>query len=175
MKIIKAILMMAVMIGVASLFATSVSAADQANNQLVVKDENADLKAVHQTTGQNKSDNASKIDLNVVLKPEKTISVENSTTSEPINSEVTDVTHVKSVDNSAEVGKEINSSELRSGNSRELTIEEMKNIKGKDWIDDAKRFVNGVVTSVIDAVRPAFKIKFHSNRTDVHFEAGGHL
>ena len=81
MKIIKAILMMAVMIGVASLFANSVAAADQANNQLVVKDENADLKAVHQTTEQNESDNGSKIDLNVAVKPEETVSVENSTTS----------------------------------------------------------------------------------------------
>ncbi|MEN6293933.1 MAG: C39 family peptidase [Methanobacterium sp.] len=80
MKIIKAILMMAVMIGVASLFATSVSAADQANNQLVVKDENADLKAVHQTTGQNESGNISKIDLNGAAKPEE-VNAENSTTS----------------------------------------------------------------------------------------------
>lgn len=156
MKIIKAILMMAVMIGVASLFANSVAAADQANNQLVVKDENADLKAVHQTIGQNESDNVSKIDLNVAVKPEKT------------------VTPVRSIDDSTGV-KEVNSSDLQSGNSRELTADEMKNIKGKDWIDDAKRFVNGVVTNVINAVRPAFHIKFHSNRTDVDFEAGGHL
>lgn len=175
MKIAKAILMLALVLGMASLFAGAASAEDQTDSQLIVKDENADLKAVHQTTEQNESDNGSKIDLNVAVKPEEEVNVENSTTSEPINSEVTDVTFVQSVDNSMEVGKEVNSTDLKSGNSRELTIEEMKSIKGKDWIDDAKRFVNGVVTNVINAIRPAFQIKFHSNRTDVHFEAGGHL
>jgi hypothetical protein len=174
MKILKIVLMVALAFGVVSVFAGAVSAVDQTNNPLIAKGENVDIGAAPQTTGQNESENISKVNLNGAAKPEAT-NVENSTTSEPINSEVTDVTPVRSVDNSTEVGKEVNSTDFKSGNSRELTIDEMKSIKGKDWIDDAKRFVNGVVTNVINAVRPAFQIKFHSNQTDVHFEAGGHL
>ena len=84
MKVVKAILMIAIVIGVTSLFASSVSAADQIDSQLIVKDENADFGAVHQTTGQNESGNIPKIDLNGAAKPEETVSVENSTISESL-------------------------------------------------------------------------------------------
>lgn len=152
MKVIKAILMAAIVVGIASLFASAVSAADQTDSQLVVKDENADFGAVYQTTGQNESGNISKMDLNGAAKPEETVNVENSTVSEPINSGV--ITPVQSVENSTKTGKEANSTDLESGNGRELTIEEMKSIKGKDWIDDAKRFVAGVISPIASLFRP---------------------
>jgi uncharacterized protein len=84
MKLVKAILMLALVLGVTSVFAGAVSAADQANNHLIVKDENADFGAANQTTGQNESGNISKIDLNGAVKPEEAVSVENSTISEPL-------------------------------------------------------------------------------------------
>lgn len=173
MKVIKTILMTAVVVGIASLFVSAVSAADQTDSQLIVKDENADFRAVNQTTGQNENKNISKIDLNGAAKPEETINVENSTVSEPINSEAS--TPIQSVENSTEIGKEANSNGIQFGNGRELTIEEMKSIKGKDWIENTKRFVRGAVTPIIDAIRPAFNVKLHINRTDISFEAGGHM
>ena len=83
MKLVKAILMLALALGVASVFAGAVSAADQTDSQLIVKGENADFRAANQTTGQNESGNVSKIDLNGAAKPEEMVSVENSTISEP--------------------------------------------------------------------------------------------
>ena len=83
MKTLKIVLMVALTIGITSVFAGAVSAADQANNQLIVKDQNADFGVVNQTTEQNESGNVSKIDLNGAIKPEE-VSVENSTISEPL-------------------------------------------------------------------------------------------
>jgi cytoskeletal protein RodZ len=169
MKILKIVLMVVLLLGVASVFAGAVSAADQTNNPVIVKEENADVGAAPQTTGEIESENVSKIDLNAAAKPETTVNVENSTTSEPINSEVTDVTHVQNV--STAIGKEENSSDLQSGNSRELTIEEMKSIKGKDWINDAQRFANGVIVPVANAVLPggSFHLEGFGLRIDLKF------
>ena len=173
MKTLKVVLMVALAIGIASVFAGAVSAADQTSDPVIVKEGTNDVGVALQTTGQNESGNLSKMDLNGAAKPEETVSVENSTVSEPINSGV--ITPVQSVDNSTEIGKKANSKGIQSGNGQELTIEEMKNIKGKDWIEDAKRFVKGAVTPIIDAIRPAFNLKLHINRTDINFEAGGHM
>ena len=84
MKTLKIVLMVALTIGITSVFAGAVSAADQANNQLIVKDQNADFGVVNQTTEQNESGNVSKIDLKGAVKPEEAVSVENSTISEPL-------------------------------------------------------------------------------------------
>ncbi len=163
MKSLKIVLIVALVIVAASIFAGAVSAADQTDSQLIVKDENEDFGAIPQTTGQNKSENISKLDLNGVAKPEAT-NVENSTTSEQVNLEVTDVIPVQSN----------NSTDLKSENSRELTIDEMKNIKGKDWIEDAKRFVAGVIEPIGKLFRPGAIINASGNNSswnvyvDVH-------
>ena len=120
MKTLKIVLMVALAIVVASVFTGAVSAADQTDSQLIVKDENADFGAVHQTTGQNESGNTSKVDLNGAAKPEETVNVENSTISGP-NKDITGIAPVQSAGNSTEIGKEADSSDLQSGNSRELT------------------------------------------------------
>jgi Ser-tRNA(Ala) deacylase AlaX len=138
MKGVNAILMLALTIVVASVFAGAVSAEDQTDSQLVVKDENADFRAVHQTTGQNESGNVSKIDLNGAAKPEET-GVKNATISES-NNGITDIAPVQSAGNSTEIGKEANSSDLQSGNSQELTIEEMNNIKGQGIGDEISKW-----------------------------------
>ena len=120
MKTLKIVLMLALAIVVASVFAGAVSAVDHTDSQLIVKDENADYGAVHQTTEQNKSGNVSKIDLNGAAKPEET-GVGNSTISE-LNSGIIDIAPVQSAVNSTEIVKEANSSDLQSGNSRKLAM-----------------------------------------------------
>lgn len=171
MKVVKAILMLALVLGVTSIFAGAVSAADQANNQLIVKDENADFGVANQTTGQNESGNVSKIDLNGAVKPEKAVSVENSTVSEP-NKDITDIAPVQSAGNSTGIGKETSASDLQSENNRELTTEEMKSIKGKDWIDDAKRFVGGVMEPIAKLFRPSasLDLNYTKNNTTTSFQ-----
>ncbi|MEL7670704.1 cysteine peptidase family C39 domain-containing protein [Methanobacterium sp.] len=84
MKIIKIVLMVALAIGLASVFAGAVSAADQTSDPVIAKEGNDDVGVALQTTGQNESGNISKIDLNGAAKPEETVSVENSTISGPI-------------------------------------------------------------------------------------------
>ena len=39
----------------------------------------------------------------------------------------------------------------------------MKSIKGKDWIQDAGRFVKGVVQPIIDSVLPKGSIRFEGH------------
>ena len=140
MKILKIVLMLALLLGVASVFAGAVSAADQTNNPLIVKEESVHSGAASQTTGKIESGNVSKIDLNEATKPETTVNVENSTISELANDDVTDIVPVQSVDNSTEAGKEADLTDLQSGNSRELTIEEMKSIKGQGIGDEISKW-----------------------------------
>lgn len=172
MKVVKAILMIAIAMGLTSLFASSVSAADQADNQLIVKNGNADLGAVHQTTGQNESGNISKVDLNGVAKPEETISVENTTISEP-NKDITDITPVQSVDNSTEIGKKANATDLEFGNSQELTNKGKMSVKTQGWIEDTKKFVDqvgksftdNVVVPIVRLLRPEITINASGNNS----------
>ncbi len=77
MKLLMAILLVAIAVGIAPVFASEVSAASQTNNPAVVKEQSKDLISA----SQNESGNISKINLNVVTKPD-TANVENSTTSE---------------------------------------------------------------------------------------------
>lgn len=79
MKTLKIVLMLALAIVVASVFASAVSAADQTSDPVIAKEGNNDSGAVHQTIKQNESENVSKMDLNVAAKPEATVNVENST------------------------------------------------------------------------------------------------
>ena len=171
MKILKMVLMVALAMGVVSVFAGAVSAADQTNNPLIVKEGSIDSGAASQTTGKIESGNVSKIDLNAVTKPEPTVNVENSTTLEPAKTDITDTTDVQSVNNSREIGKDANLTNLKSGNSRELTIEEMRSIKGKDWVNDAQRFANGVITPVANAILPGASFHFEGFglRVDLKF------
>ncbi len=79
MKTLKIVLMLALAIVVASVFAGAVSAADQTSDPVIAKEGNNDSGAVHQTIKQNESENVSKMDLNAAAKPETTVNVENST------------------------------------------------------------------------------------------------
>ncbi|HEX3014109.1 MAG TPA: cysteine peptidase family C39 domain-containing protein [Methanobacterium sp.] len=79
MKTLKIVLMLALAIVVASVFAGAVSAAGQTSDPVIAKEENNDFGAVHQTIKQNESGNVSKMDLNAAAKPEAAVNVENST------------------------------------------------------------------------------------------------
>ncbi len=168
MKTLKIVLMVALAIVVASVFTGAVSAADQTDSQLIVKDENADFRAVHQTTGQNESGNIYKIDLNGIAKPEEAVSVENSTISESNNS-ITDIAPVQSADNSTEIGKEANSSDLQSENSRKLTNKGKMSVKAQGWLDDLWNGANKVIdkaVEVYDKLTTVFTYENERNQTN---------
>ena len=169
MKLVKAILILSLALGVASVFAGAVSASDQTDSQLIVKDENADFGAIHQITGQNESGNIPKIELNVAAKP---VNVENLTISEP-NKGITDIAHVQSAGNSTEIEKESNSTGLQSGNNRELTNKGKISVKAQGWIEDTKKFVDqvgksftdNVVVPIVRLLRPEITINASGNNS----------
>ena len=167
MKILKIVLMVALALGVVSVFAGAVSAADQTNNPLIAKGENVDIGAAPQTTGKIESGNVSKIDLNAVTKPEPTVNVENSTISEPAKADATDITPVQNVSNT--IGKEENSSDLQSENSQELTTKGMKSIKAQGWVDDLWNTGKAIVNKITEPIRWVI----NGNNSDVEYYPNG--
>lgn len=131
MKILTAVLLLALALGVAPVvFASDVSAADQTDNSLIVKEGSIDARA-SQTTGEIESGNVSKIDLNVATKPDVTVNVENSTTAEPAKADMTGIAPVQNVGNSTKTGEETNLTNLQSENSQKLTSKGSKSIKAQ--------------------------------------------
>jgi len=155
MKVLMTVLLVAIAIGVAPVFASEISAASPINDPMIVNEQSTAAVHASQVAGENEIGNISKIDLNVAVKPDTVANVENSTTSEPVKVNTTSIVPVQNVSNSTEVGSGVNS--VKSGNSRELTVDEMKSIKGKGWVDDfqkiANTFIDGAVR-IIGALCP---------------------
>ena len=172
MKTLKIVLMIALAIGVISVFAGAVSAADQTSDPVIAKEVNNDAGVALQTTRQNESGNISKINLNGAAKPEETVSVENSTISE-LNNGITDIAPVQSTGNSTEIEKEANSTGLQSGNNRELTNKGKMSVKAQGWIEDTKKFVDqvgksftdNVVVPIVRLLRPEITINASGNNS----------
>jgi len=140
MKVLTAVLLLALALGVAPVvFASDVSAADQTDNSLIVKEGSINARA-SQTTGEIGSENISKIDLNVATKPDVTVNVENSTTAEPAKAEITDIASVQNVGNSTKTKDETNLTNIQSENSQKLTNKGTKSIKAQDWGDEVKKW-----------------------------------
>lgn len=159
MKVLIAVLLLAMVIGLMPVFASEVSAASPTDNSTIVNEQNTAAVPVFQITGENESGNISKIDLNGAAKPDTVVNVGNSTTSELVKANTTDIVSVQNVSNSTEVGTSVNS--VKSGTSRELTDDEMKNIKGKGLGNDiwnaAVNVGNAVYSTVNHAINKIFE------------------
>lgn len=66
----------------------------------------------------------------------------------------------------------INSNDLLD--DKTLKNDQMQSIKGKDWIDDAKRFVEGVVAPIAKLFRPGVTINASANNSSWSFYMDAH-